>query len=258
MEAFFSLRGTLIIVLMILGVICVLIKPKIGVGVVLSLIILRAGFLFEWFPLVYKLHIPQIAIFLTLIAWLLHIGRYPLRFNTDLILLVLFFFVICASRYFFGTPIFDNDIANDFLREFLIFFLIIQVIRTPKEVRQMLWLLVGLYLFLELRAYYLYKTDYMDIALPNYQLVNRNGFANTLAAIFPLAYILGRSSKKLLFKGLGLCTALWCIIGVILTYSRAGLLALGVAMVTLLFFEKTRSGTSSLVWSLPLNVGSFP
>ena len=40
----------------------------------------------------------------------------------------------------------------------------------------------------------------MDIALPNYTLVNRNGFANTLALVFPIAYMLGRTSKKVFGK----------------------------------------------------------
>ncbi len=106
--------------------------------------------------------------------------------------------------------------------------------------RALLWMFVGMNLFLVLRAYYFYKTDYMDIALPSYVYVNRNGFAGELAAMLPIAYMLGNASKNKALKYLGIFTALWCIIGVILTYSRGGLLGVFAGIACLLLVEKRK------------------
>jgi probable O-glycosylation ligase (exosortase A-associated) len=80
----------------------------------------------------------------------------------------------------------------------------------------------------------------MPIALPSYKYVNRNGFANSLAMIFPIAYILSRTTKNRILKLLGMFAAIWCVIGTILTYSRGGFLALGVGILALIFFERKK------------------
>lgn len=242
MEQFISLRGILITVLMITGFAAILIRPKVGIALILMVTLLRDGFLYIWFQPIYDLHLPQILIYLTLIAWLLHLKEYPLRLNKDILFAGGFFLVICSTRFFAGTPIWDHPVVNENLRVVTVFFLIIQLMRTNKDIRAILWVLVGIYLFLELRAYYFYKTDYMEIALPNYRYVNRNSFANHLALMLPVAYMLGNNSKNKLFRGFGLFTALWCGIGVILTYSRSGFLGLaaGIAGIMLLQKRKTK------------------
>ena len=146
---FFSIRGALIILLLVSGLLGTLMKPKIGLGIIISLVILRGGFLFRWFPPIYELHLPQVFIVLTLVSWLIHSNKYPLRSNFDIWLMSLFFIIICYSRYHFGIGIFDNDVPNEFFRELIVFFLAIQLLREPKDLRNMLWLIVFLYLFLE-------------------------------------------------------------------------------------------------------------
>ena len=240
MEYFISLRGILIIAFMISGFAAVMIKPKTGIIVIFLLSIMRDGFLYTWFPPIYDLHLPQIVIILTLISWLVHSKEYPLRINADIILMSLFFIVVCSTRFFAGAPINDHPLVNENLRIVIIFFLVVQLLRTPKDVKTILWLFVGMSLFLELRAYYFYKTDYMDIALPDYVHINRNGFAGLLAYTLPIAYMLGSGSKRKLPRFLGIVTALWCVIGVILTYSRAGLLGMLAGIGALILIEKRK------------------
>ena len=240
MEYFISLRGILIIAFMISGFAAVMLKPKTGIIVIFLLSIMRDGFLYTWFPPIYDLHLPQIVIILTLISWLVHSKEYPLRINADIILMSLFFIVVCSTRFFAGAPINDHPLVNENLRIVIIFFLVVQLLRTPKDVKTILWLFVGMSLFLELRAYYFYKTDYMDIALPDYVHINRNGFAGLLAYTLPIAYMLGSGSKRKLPRFLGIVTALWCVIGVILTYSRAGLLGMLAGIGALILIEKRK------------------
>ncbi|MBI5149412.1 MAG: O-antigen ligase family protein [Candidatus Omnitrophica bacterium] len=241
MEQFISLRGILMIFLIMGGFASILIRPKTGVFLIFLVTVLRDGFLYEWFQPVYDLHLPQTIIILTLIAWLFHSREYPLRFNRDIALMFVYFIVICSTRFFAGTPVFEHPLVNENLRTFATFFLVVQLIRTPKDMRALLWTFVCMHLFLVLRAYYFYKTDYMDIALPNYVYVNRNGFAGQLAAMLPIAYMLGNASKKKFPRYLGLFTALWCIIGVILTYSRGGLLGVFAGIAGLLLVEKRKT-----------------
>lgn len=240
MELFISLRGILIIFLIVVGFAGILIKPKIGIFFIFLVMVLRDGFLFEWFQPVYDLHLPQIIMILTMISWLFHLQEYPLRLNKDIGLMFVYFLVIISTRFFAGTPVFEHSLINENLRTIAAFFLVVQLIRTPKDMRAVLWMFVGMNLFLVLRAYYFYKTDYMDIALPSYVYVNRNGFAGELAAMLPIAYMLGNASKKKFSRYLGLFTALWCIIGVILTYSRGGLLGVFAGIACLLLIEKRR------------------
>ena len=237
---FISKRGILIIILVIIGIISTLRKPKTGLVAILSLVILREGFFLEWFHPIYDLHLPQVFIILTLVSWLFHSNEYPLRINWDILLMLLFFVVICYSRYHYGTPIFEHKIPNEFFREVVIFFLAVQLLKKPRDLRNVLWIIVGLHLFLVLRAYYLYKITYMSIALPSYKYMNRNAFANVLAMVFPIAYILSRTEKNKILRMLGMIAAVWFVIGVILTYSRGGFIALGIGVLALIFFERKK------------------
>lgn len=252
MELLLSKRGILIIILVIIGIISTLRRPKSGFAVILILVILRRGLFLEWFPLVYELHLPQIFIILTLVSWLLHSNRYPLCLNYDVFLMFLFFAVICYSRYNFGTPVFEHKIPNEIFREFVIFFLAIQLLREPKDIRNILWLIVGLHLFLALRAYYFYKVDFMPIAMPTYRYLGRNSFAGSLAFTFPVAYILSRTAKNKIPKLLAMFAAAWCVIGVILTYSRGGFVALMAGICALIFFERKKWRIISVVLILSI------
>ena len=242
MEMFISLRGILILLLMTAGFTMTLFRPMIGLIIIFTLTILRAGFLYAWFPTIYQdMHLVQFSILLTLLAWIIHHKKYPIRINLDLLILFLFFCVICLSRVLNNTPMLDNKVPDEFLRVMFVTFLTAQILRTPKDMRKILWSIVGMYLFLALRAYWRYKTEYWDIALPDYVWVNRNGFANSLAFVFPIAYFLSTATKNKILKFFGLSTALWCIIGVILTSSRGGFLALMVSLFFVFIHEKRKT-----------------
>lgn len=240
MELFVSLRGALILSIFLVSIIAILVRPAVGIALILIVTLMRAGFLYVWFPPIYDLHLVQVVILYTGAAWLIHMGRYPLRINLDLILLFVFYLVICLSRVMAGTPVFESKVPDEYFRVLVIGFLIVQILRTPKDIRQALWVIVGVYLFLALRAYWRYKTDYMPIALPDYYWVNRNGFANTLALLFPIAFFLARETKSKALKWLGYTAAFWCIIGVILTYSRGGFLALMTSLLFVFLYEKRK------------------
>lgn len=241
MEYFFSLRGALISLILLFGIFGSFTRPKIGLYIITLMVLLGAGFLKEWFPPIYDYSMPQISIYFVLGCCLLNLGKNPIRMNWDFVLLFLFLSIICLSRFLSGNLAFEGQIFTEYSRNFLFIFLICQLIRTPKDIRNYLWLLLGIYFFLVLRAYYNYKTMYMDIAVPNYSFVDRNDFASQLNMMMPIAYILARSTKNKVLRLVGYAATFWFIVGVILTYSRGGALALGVGFLGLLFFERKRA-----------------
>jgi len=242
MELLTSFKGILALVFFAAGVISVLKRPKTGIGIIIFLVVLKEGFLIDWFPSIYEMHMPQTFFILTFVSWFIHSGKYPLRLNRDIFLMFLFFTIICYSRHHFGTAIFENKVPTEFFRETIFFFLVIQLLRQPRDIKNILWLIVGFHLFLALRAYYFYKAYSMPIALPGFnEDLNPNGFANALAFVFPIAYLLATRTKNKMLKILGLFTVLWCPIGVILTYSREGVIALLSGVGALVFFEKKKS-----------------
>lgn len=241
MELFFSLRGILMTLILIGAFGSTLINPRVGLAFIFIFSFLRDGFLFSWFQPVYDLHIPQVFIILTLVSWLMHIRKYPLRLSADVVLIFLFFLIACFSRFIAGTPVFENPVINENFRIVIIFFLVVQLIRTPKDAKALLWIFTAITLFLVLRGYYFYKTGIYELAVPDQRAASRNSFAGSLAYMLPIAYGLSKASKGKLAKFFGFFTVLWCVIGVILTYSRGGLLGILAGMFGILMTEKRKA-----------------
>jgi len=228
LSEFFSVRGILILVLTIVGALLTFRNPKFGLMAFIILLFSRAGFLIVEFPIIYKvLHLPKFFGILTLISLFLHINKYPIRVSFEFWLMLLFFLVICLSRQLAGTGIFTNKTPMEFLKMCVLFFLIINVLRTEKDLSHIFWTVILINFFLVLYHYYHYKTGWKSIfVLPNYQRLNRNEFGANLAAVTGLLYYLFKTNKnKTIIIFLGLCF-LSFVGGVILTYSRSAFLGL--------------------------------
>jgi len=194
------------------------------------------------FPTAYEiLHLPQTFAILTLISWFIHHKEYPLRLPFQFWLMILFFLIICLSRQLAGSEPLNHKVTAEFFKMCALFFLAVNIIRTEKDVKEIIWAMIIINAAVTLYQYYVYKTGWRSIfILANLQGLNRNEFAATLVSMCPLAYIFLRKDDRVFVKiFLGTCL-LSFIGGVILTYSRGGALALAVTLFVLLLQDKQK------------------
>ena len=93
--------------------------------------------------------------------------------------------------------------------------------------------------FLVLYSYYKYKTEGLDISTPHYT-VDRNFFAESIVAVLPLAFMFFENAKNKILKVIFLGIAAIMAMGVILTYSRGGLLAFFIVLFFLFLQSKKK------------------
>jgi probable O-glycosylation ligase (exosortase A-associated) len=119
-------------------------------------------------------------------------------------------------------------------------FLIVNIMNSEKNLKDMAIVLISLITFLVIYAYYRYKTEGFDYAIPSAYYVDRNFFAESIVSILPLAFIFYEETiskgRKILFLGIVAMMA----VGVILTYSRGGLLALFIVFGALFLISKKK------------------
>ena len=249
MEEFISIKGSLVILSIIVGIFLTFRDPKFGIIVFIILLFARDGFLLLEFPAAYRvLHLPKVFGVLTLISWFIHRKGQPVQLPLQFWLMLLFFAVICLSRGLAGTSPFEAKPPQEFLKFCVLFFLIVNVIDTEKDLREVMWVLIMVSVCMVLYHYYHYKTGWRSIfVVPNFGTLNRNGFAITLASLVPFAYVFLRERKPILIKGLLAFSLFFFIVGIILTYSRGGFLALCIALASLILYDRSKARPIFLV-----------
>ncbi|RLI92387.1 MAG: hypothetical protein DRO89_02250 [Candidatus Altiarchaeales archaeon] len=258
MEQLLSLRGFFTLSLAGLGAALTFKKAKYGIIIFIILLLLRAPFLASWFPPIYSvLHLPKVFGILTLISWLLQKNKYPLRLPIQFWLMVSFLGVICLSRFLAHSEVFGNKVTSEFFKMCVLFLLIVNVVKDEKDVKQIIWTLLGITFVVTLYHYHYYKTSWRSIfVLPVYRGLDRNEFAATLVAMIPLAYIFFKKEGHILKRVFsGLCF-LSFVGGVILTRSRAGALALGVTLFVSILQDTKRVKSAFFILILGLIIGS--
>lgn len=223
-----SIRGSIFILITIFVLFYTFRKPKIGLFYFLLLLFLRDGYLMENIPEVFIYwHVPMIAGWVILISWFFNTSAVGggVQKPFEFILMIALGASILISAKNAVVPENSIDIFNDYIRMLILVFLIINIVRTEKDLKQMAALLVSLTTFLVLYAYYRYKIYGFDIAVPSQYYVDPNFFAESIVAILPLAFVLYENSNNI--KGY-LFLAITALMsgGVILTNSRGGSLAL--------------------------------
>jgi len=254
----FSLRGILIIILVFFSIIATFIKPKYGLIAFIVLLFARDGFFIAWFPLLYtKWHLPLFFGVITVISWIINIEHYPFKFPFQMWLLVAFFLIVTFSRAVAGADIIDK-FTEDFLKMCILVFLIINLVRNFEDLKQVLWVLVLVNVFMVLFHYYDYKTGWTSIfVVTSYRGLDRNGFAAVLASLVGLDYFLMKVVKHKFLKFFLLFCFLVFIGGIILTYSRAGALSLFLVLFLCIVMDKryrTRAIILFLLGSMILGV----
>lgn len=246
-----SIRGSLFIIVTFIVFVTSFKKPKIGLFYFLFLLFLRDGYLMEQIPEIYReWHLPLITGWVVMIAWFLNglFKKERIYKPIELFLLVFLGAVIFISKrnaYEADATIY---VFNEYLRMTVLVFLMINIIKTEKDLRQTSLALVYLITFLVFYSYYRYKTEGLPIAVPNFYYVDRNFFAESIVAILPLAFVFYEESRKKItkFAFLGIVAAMAG--GVILTYSRGGFLAL--AIVLLFLFLQTKKKVAMAIFGI--------
>jgi len=189
---------------------------------------------------------------ITLVAWLIRNfqqGEISLsRAKFDRAILGLFGVALFSTIF---AP--DYHLAfvgwNEFAKALLLYFLLINVVRTQRLFQVVLWTVllsamsagvVGIYQFF-------FQRNLWNVMLQHNILVRReaatmgdpNYWAMTLVGILPLTIALFKSSRSLIGKMTALCAAGLFVINVLSTFSRSGLVAL-VIVVLLLTFKESR------------------
>jgi hypothetical protein len=206
-------------------------NPKFGVITIIILMSLRDTFLLLYFPVMFVvLHLPLVFGILTILSLLFHKNEYSFPISFQFWLMLLFFVIICLSRFVAQTEIFANKVPGEFIRICILFFLIVHTIKSEKDLNHVIWSLILANTFSVLYHYYNYKIGSWQsiFATSSYQTLDRNGYAATLLSLCPLAYFTIKTNKERYKKIILAFCFLSFIAGVILTDSRGGALSLGI------------------------------
>jgi probable O-glycosylation ligase (exosortase A-associated) len=238
-----SIRLSLFFVITIVVFFTTFRKPKVGLFYFLLLLFLRDGYLMENIPEIYtNWHLPLITAWVVLISWVFHTFLQGEKVNKpfEFILLLALGVIIFASKRNAYVPERTMRVFNEYIRMVVLVFLMINIIKTKKDLKQISLVLTLLMTFLVLYAYYRYKREGFSIAVPSVYYVDRNFFAESIVAILPLAFMFYEDSltkiKKFFFLGIVAAMAG----GVILTFSRGGLLALLIVLFFLFLQAKKK------------------
>lgn len=230
-------------------------KPKVGLFYFLGLLLLRDGYLMENLPDIYtSWHMPIITGWLILIAWIANVmsNRTSVRKPVEILLMMLLAVIMWVSGQGAQYPGNSSYMLSEYVRVVILAFLIVNVIQNEKDLRDAATVLISIITFLVLFAYYRYKTEGFDCAVPSVYYVDRNFFAESIVSIFPLAFIFYEESiaktKKILFLGVVAAMA----VGVVLTYSRGGLLALAIVLAGLFMISKKKIAMAIMVIAVTL------
>ncbi len=242
MEMFLSFIGILILILCLIAIIKTISNPKFGLIVFIILLFARDSFLMYWFPIVYSdLHLPLVFGILTLISYILSKGGYPRNNSLQLWLMFAFFIAICLSRYFAGSVVFQEKPTLIFLKLCVLFFLIVNLLRTNEDIRHVIWTIILINVFMALHHYYYYKIGGSSIyTLDTFRGMGRNRFAGMLATSAALIYPLLHAYSKSIVKIFLLFCLFALAAGVVLTQSRAAALALGMTLLFAFIIDKKR------------------
>ncbi|MFA6320561.1 MAG: O-antigen ligase family protein [Candidatus Omnitrophota bacterium] len=234
-------------------------KPKIGLFYFLFLLFWRDGYLLEYLPQIYQeWHIPLIMGWVVLLSWLAYIvpSGGKVCVPREIVILAVLALVIFFSRYM--IPGLQNAIYvfDEYIRMLILVFLIVNIIKTEADIKQISFLVMILTLLLVLYAYYRYKTEWLEIAVPSVYYVDRNFFAESIVAVIPIAFAFYETVVEKFKKYAFLLMTVALAGGVILTYSRGGLLALIIVLFFIFLSSKKKMhiiaiGLVSLALLLP-------
>jgi putative inorganic carbon (hco3(-)) transporter len=192
------------------------------------------------------------------------IDRERVVINPTLILMIAFVAIKAVGAIYATDPNLAMNLIVNFLTEgVLLYFLVVNVVRTPKLLKFCTWAVILAGLFMGAISFYqelthTYDNNYWgfaqwgtsfgtgqsnllgDVIAPRLEgpIGDDNRYAQVMIVIAPLAIFLAIGEQDKKFKLLPMAATFFIIIGALLTYSRGGLVAIAV-IVFLMFILKT-------------------
>jgi len=196
------------------------------------------------------------------------IDREKVIINRTLLLMLIFVAIQAIGGVFASRPDIAMDKVITFLLEgVVLYFLVLNTVRTPRMLRYAIWAVVTAGLFMGAISFYqelthTYDNNYWgfaqwgtsfgtgqsnllgDVVAPRLEgpIGDDNRYAQVMIVIAPLAFFLAIGEKDKKLKILPLAATFFIIVGALLTYSRGGLIALVsiIILIVLLRFIKFR------------------
>lgn len=233
------------IILGILSVSVIFFRPIIGLVLYTIIIYIRPA---DFFPILSLLHLARVLAIVTLLSLIFaQIGqrKYLWHKNRQLLLLSILIFVALISVF---TSIWKSNSLEafiDFLKIYIIFILIINLIDNVKKLKFLIWTMIisGLTLsILGIKNWLLGVNVFDGVRMGGIgkgMFTDPNYFALGLIVLLPFVYFLlfeqGGIKRILLFS-----TFIIFLAGIALTYSRGGFFGLSVVLFLLFLYSPVR------------------
>jgi len=228
------------------------VKPHAGLISFVILLFLRPN---DLIPAVAAVPFVKIALGITLLSVLLHWSRYQHLFLQlpHVKALLCFLMAMAASVPFSFWPGASFQTTVDFLKVVLLYFLIINLLTSPRELSQFLWAMLICACILAVSAVRRYFAGEFEMAglrivgLVGGSFGDPNDLALSFVMLIPLAYFMSGASQSSIGK-----LALWSILlaltlGVIAAQSRGGFLGLGLVLLLIVKQSHHRLAASVLL-----------
>lgn len=155
-------------------------------------------------------------------------------------------YTLSEAQYFWITGTLD---AFEFwFKKAILFFVIINIIRTSVDLKKIVWAIVFAAGYLTYLGWdlYIHHPEMMDNAgrfqsVGNYNLSNSYALLATL--VWPLAFFLLEAEKSMLKKLILFIALIGLLVSCLYTKSRGGILGISVAVTLSIFFSKTTFNT---------------
>jgi probable O-glycosylation ligase (exosortase A-associated) len=235
----------------ILGVLFILFNPYFGLSLYTVFLYVRPG---DFFSALVPFHVTRLTAVITLLVMVFRrtVNKEPIykrcqQANLLTMLGLIMFFSITTSIWK-GNSI--NQFL-DFLKLYISFFLVINLISSVKQFNRIVWIMVLSGLFLGITSIINYShaagttNDYRASAIVGGVFSNPNDLALGFLILIPFAYFLFVQSRAIFTKILFGFSSVIFLFGIVLTKSRGG--ALGLLGVALFLFLRSKSKIKSAV-----------
>ncbi len=214
------------------------------------------------------LHLARNLAFLMLFAWLFHILIYRdfrmIKSRQNWLVLGFGMMMLCSSlRYFdFSFPSFI-----ELLKLLILYFMIINLVKKPKQVFIIIWFLIFLCLISSLVGVYQYFNNIGGYSPEDKVIritgtsIDPNDYAMHLVMVFPLLISFFFITRNIIIRLILITTSILLLSNIIFTFSRGGFVGLGItaifSVVILIIQKRIKTvGLISLLISLIL-ISSF-
>ncbi len=246
-------------------IVCIFIMNNPGIGVYLFFLYeyLRP---YDFMPALIPLRLSLFIVTLTSISWILYVKRNRLRISWDnfnwiflAFLGIMAITIITAenNRYAYNS-------FQDMMIAFIVFVIATNMIKSPNQLRYLIWLLLLVHFYFAIMGIYNYQSGlFVFGGLATSGVVgsgfigDENDFALALNVMIPFAFYIFIASQNKVKKYFSLLILMALVIGVVSSMSRGGWVGLMAVFLFIIFKAKRKFTGLAIVLILSLVIASF-